>query len=124
MLNYQRVYIYIYPIYPIREYHLYPHDCNDVSLIRNTHVKHPHYISPSEIQKYSTRYLHDCHYTPLNVLLYKLDQSCGSRIMKGTMMGIDAAMDENSTYIHIHISHMYIYIHMHNIVVSKQKIGK
>ena len=81
-----------------------------ICLIGNTRVKHPHYISPSEIQKYSSKYLHDCHSTPLNVILYKLEQSCGSRIMKGTMMGIDAAMDENITYIYIHISHMYIYI--------------
>ena len=44
--------------------------------------------------------------------------------MKGTMMGIDAAMDENITYIYIHISHMYIYIYAYNIVVSKQKIRK
>ena len=28
------------------------------------------------------------------------------------MMGIDAAMDENITYIYIHISHMYIYMHI------------
>ena len=38
------------------------------------------------------------------------------------MMGIDAAMDENSTYIYIHISHMYIYAY--NIVVSKTKDRK